>query len=135
MSRTTDAEGHVTGVELIGAKAGSDIEGRTVLIPDPMGATGSSMSDAITHYETKLHGRPAKVVAVNLIVTPEYVRRITRDHPDAVIYALRYDRGLSAPSAFGSVPGTADGERGLDEHQYIVPGAGGLGEILNNVWV
>ena len=35
-----------------------------------------------------------------------------------------------------TVPGTHwDEERGLDEHQYIVPGAGGVGEILNNAWV
>ena len=33
-------------------------------------------------------------------------------------------------------PGTLpEGERGLDDHQYIVPGAGGLGEVLNNSWV
>ncbi|MGH7280580.1 MAG: uracil phosphoribosyltransferase, partial [Polyangiaceae bacterium] len=35
-----------------------------------------------------------------------------------------------------TVPGTRwEEERGLDEHQYIVPGAGGVGEILNNAWV
>jgi uracil phosphoribosyltransferase len=25
-------------------------------------------------------------------------------------------------------------EKGLNDHQYIVPGAGGLGEILNNAY-
>jgi uracil phosphoribosyltransferase len=35
-----------------------------------------------------------------------------------------------------TVPGTFwDEERGLDERHYIVPGAGGVGEILNNAWV
>jgi hypothetical protein len=35
-----------------------------------------------------------------------------------------------------TVPGTHWAEeKGLDEHQYIVPGAGGVGEILNNAWV
>jgi hypothetical protein len=53
-----------------------------------------------------------------------------------VIYALRLDRGLSSASVLSTVPGTHwDDERGLDEHQYIVPGAGGVGEILNNAWV
>ena len=26
-------------------------------------------------------------------------------------------------------------ERGLNDQQYIVPGAGGLGEVINNVFV
>jgi uracil phosphoribosyltransferase len=25
-------------------------------------------------------------------------------------------------------------ERGLNEQSYIVPGAGGMGEVLNNAW-
>jgi len=44
MSRVTDAEGHVTGTTFLGAKTGSDVDGRIVLFPDPMGATGSSIS-------------------------------------------------------------------------------------------
>jgi uracil phosphoribosyltransferase len=52
------------------------------------------------------------------------------------VYALRVDRGLSPPEVLATVPGTRwSEERGLDEHQYIVPGAGGVGEILNNAWV
>jgi len=35
-----------------------------------------------------------------------------------------------------TIPGThPEGEFGLDERQYIVPGAGGLGEVINNVYV
>ncbi len=34
------------------------------------------------------------------------------------------------------VPGTFwDDEKGLNDHDYIVPGAGGLGEVMNNAWV
>jgi uracil phosphoribosyltransferase len=34
------------------------------------------------------------------------------------------------------VPGTyPDEERGLNDVQYIVPGAGGMGELLTNSWV
>ena len=135
MSRVTDEAGRVTGTTFQGAKMGTDVEGRTVLLPDPMGATGSSICDAVTHYKTALEGTPAKIVAVHLIVTPEYIRRLQADHPDVVIYALRYDRGLSTPEAFAAKPGTSPDERGLDERQYIVPGAGGLGELLNNAWV
>jgi uracil phosphoribosyltransferase len=73
---------------------------------------------------------------MHLIVTPEYVKNVLAAHPNTTIYALRLDRGLSAPDVLATVPGTRwDEERGLDEHQYIVPGAGGVGEILNNAWV
>jgi hypothetical protein len=50
--------------------------------------------------------------------------------------ALRLDRGLSPSNVLNTAPGTHwDEERGLDDSQYIVPGAGGVGEILNNAWV
>ena len=87
--------------------------------------------------ELTLFGRePAKVVAIHLIVTPEYLRRMTKDHPDARIYALRLDRGLSPPEVFDTIPGQLwDKERGLDDRQYIVPGGGGMGEVMNNAYV
>ena len=49
---------------------------------------------------------------------------------------LRIDRGLSTTVALKSEPGSLPAEeKGLNSHQYIVPGAGGVGEILNNAWV
>lgn len=135
MSRVSDATGKVTGTEFHGAKMGTDVDGRIVILPDPMGATGSSMSDAMAHYQKELDGTPAKLIAVHLIVTPEYVKRIKADHPNAIVYALRYDRGLSPAADLHAVPGQGKAERGLDDHCYIVPGAGGLGELLNNAWV
>ncbi len=136
MSRATDAQGHVTGATWHDAKIGRDVEGRIILFPDPMGATGSSIVSALDHYKTRLEGSPARSIAVHLIVTPEYLRYVFRAHPDAIVYALRIDRGLSSADVLATAPGThwAD-ERGLDDHQYIVPGAGGVGEILNNAWV
>jgi uracil phosphoribosyltransferase len=81
-------------------------------------------------------GHPRAIVAMNLIVTPEYVTRLTKDHPDAKVYAFRLDRALSSKEVLATVPGThPEQERGLDDHQYIVPGAGGLGELLNNAWI
>ena len=39
-------------------------------------------------------------------------------------------------TALRTEPGTHwDEERGLNDIQYIVPGAGGVGEILNNAWL
>ena len=64
---------------------------------------------------------------LEIYVTPEFVRNVLAEHPDARIYALRLDRGLSPPKVLGTVPGTHWAEeRWLDEHQYIVPGAGGV---------
>jgi uracil phosphoribosyltransferase len=136
MSRTTDEDGHVTGASWHDAKIGRDVEGRIVLLPDPMGATGGTIVNALDHYKKRLEGTPARCIAVHLIVTPEYIRHVLKSHPDTVVYALRLDRGLSAAPVLATVPGTRwDEERGLDDHQYIVPGAGGVGEILNNAWV
>jgi len=136
MSRATDPAGHVTGVTWHDAKVGREVDGRVILFPDPMGATGSSISSAIRHYETGLEGRPGACITMHLIITPEYVRNVLAAHPGTIIYALRLDRGLSPPDVLLTVPGTRwDEERGLDDHQYIVPGAGGVGEILNNAWI
>jgi uracil phosphoribosyltransferase len=136
MSRTTDAQGRVTGATWHDAKIGRDVDGRIVLFPDPMGATGSSLISAMEHYKTRLEGKPGACITMHLIVTPEYLRNVLRAHPDTRIYALRVDRGLSADEVLATVPGARwEEERGLDDHQYIVPGAGGVGEILNNAWV
>ena len=81
-------------------------------------------------------GQPRGMAAIHLIVTPEYLRRMTSDYPDLEIFAVRLDRGLSSPEVLATPPGTRwDEERGLNEVQYIVPGAGGVGEVLNNAWV
>src|SRR5687768_12682729 len=136
MSRITNDKGEVTGAEWHDAKIGRDVEGRYVFFPDPMGATGSSMSSAMRHYKEHLDGKPRQLVALNLIVTPEYLRRITDELPEAIVYALRLDRGLSSPAVLATVPGERWAEeRGLNAVQYIVPGAGGVGEVLNNAWV
>jgi uracil phosphoribosyltransferase len=135
-SRTTDEEGRVSGVRFDGSKIGGPIEDATVIFPDPMAATGSSISGVIHHYLNKVGGTPRSMVAVHLIVTPEYLRRITQEFPELHIFAVRLDRGLSAPSVLETIPGTHwDQERGLNDIQYIVPGAGGVGELLNNAWV
>ena len=135
LGRQTDAAGRVTGVRLDAAKIGGPVDGAVVLIPDPMGATGSTVSTALAHYRDTIGGRPRAVVAMHLVVTPEYLRQLHDRHPEVIVYALRLDRGLSAPDVLETIPGTRwEEERGLTDHHYIVPGAGGLGEVLNNSW-
>lgn len=136
MSRQTNEQGAVTGATWHDAKIGRDVGERHVLFPDPMGATGSSMISAASYYKTALEGTPAKCIAMHLIITPEYVRRVREAHPDLIIYAYRLDRGLSTQAVLRTEPGTMiNEERGLNDRDYIVPGAGGVGEILNNAWV
>jgi uracil phosphoribosyltransferase len=136
MARTVDEAERVTGAALGGSKIGGPVEGRIVLFPDPMGATGASMSKAVSIYKRDVEGPARKYIAIHLIVTPEYLRRMRAEHPDLLIYAVRIDRGLSPPHVFDSIPGTYwNEERGLNEHQYIVPGGGGFGEIMNNAFV
>jgi uracil phosphoribosyltransferase len=136
MSREVNEKGEVVGARWHDAKIGREVGGKIVLFPDPMGATGSSIASAVQHYKTRLEGQPARCIAIHLIVTPEYLKRISHDHPDVAVYALRLDRGLSTPEVLATVPGERwSEERGLNEHDYIVPGAGGVGELLNNAWV
>ncbi len=136
MSRMLDQQEHVVGSSISGSKIGGDVDDAFVLFPDPMGATGGSLAMAIDLYTKKVPGKIRKVICINLIVTPEYLRKMTSAHPHAVIYALRLDRGLSPPEVFGTVPGQHwEKERGLDDRQYIVPGGGGMGEVMNNAYV
>jgi uracil phosphoribosyltransferase len=136
MSRMIDASDKVVGSAIGGAKIGGDVDDAMVLFPDPMGATGGTLSTAIEMYREKVAGRPRKIICVNLIVTPEYLKRITTRHPEVAIYAIRLDRGLSPAEVFGTLAGEFwDRERGLDDRQYIIPGGGGFGELMNNAYV
>jgi uracil phosphoribosyltransferase len=106
MVRTVDAEQHVTGARFGDSKIGGDVDNAVLLFPDPMGATGSSLIEAVNHYRS--YGKPRKI-----IITPEYLQALKAKQPEVIVYALRLDKGLSPV-------------------QYILPGAGGLGEIMNN---
>lgn len=135
-ARVTNNIDKVTGAEFGGMKIGGDVQGAHVIFPDPMGATGNTMVNAIGHYKTHIAGPAKKYIALNLIVTPEYLKNLLGAHPDVVIYALRLDRGLSPQAVLEATPGQHwDLERGLNEKQYIVPGGGGFGEIMNNSFV
>jgi uracil phosphoribosyltransferase len=134
MQRLAGDDGRVTGVATAGSKIGGSVAGATLILPDPMGATGTSVEAALAMYRAQ-YGAPARVVLLHLIVTPEYLARVTRVAPDAHIFALRLDRGLSPPDVLAARPGARwSEERGLDATDYIVPGAGGVGELINNCY-
>lgn len=84
------------------------IEQRTILVVDPMLATGGSAADAIAMI--KQHGgKNIKFMCV--IAAPEGVERLHREHPDVQIYVGALDRQL-------------------DENAYICPGLGDAGDRI-----
>ncbi len=136
INRKVDSTEKVVGTDLAGFKIGGDIKDSYVLFPDPMGATGSTLKTATEIYQKQVKGPARKFVALHLIVTPEYLLNIKNACPDLIVYALRLDRGLSPKDVLQTVPGTHwQKEKGLNEKQYIVPGAGGVGELINNSYV
>lgn len=136
LSRVVDDQHHVTGVRLDGSKIGGPVGDAVVLIPDPMGATGGTVCRAVEVYRELGGPPPRRLVAAHLMVTPEAILRVTQALPGVRIYSGRLDRGLSSERALASAPGLyAAEERGLNDVQYIVPGAGGMGELLTNSWV
>lgn len=136
VARKTNEKNEVIGIDISGSKVGGDIDDKIVIFPDPMGATGGSISKSIDHYKKNVEGTPKKIITAHLIITPEYIQRIQNDHPEVEVYAIRLDRGLSSKKALNDIPGKyISEEKGLNNHHYIVPGAGGVGELLNNSYV
>jgi uracil phosphoribosyltransferase len=149
--RQTDDQGKVIGCSVSGSKISGPVDGKILIFPDPMGATGRTIDNVTKIYrgdvpltdangEEYCLGGADKMIALHLIVAPEYLAHMRAECPDVVIYAGRVDRGLSSERALrsklGSYPahGTDDRrdlERGLNDVHYIVPGAGGIGEGLS----
>jgi len=141
MSRETDEKHQVVGAASGGFKVGGGVDNALVLFPDPMGATGSTICQVLDLYKSGFNGsirtgKAKRYIALHLIVTPEYLKNVQKRHSDLVVYALRLDRGLSPPDVLSTRLGEKwSQEKGLNSEQYIVPGGGGFGEILNNAYV
>lgn len=84
------------------------VEGRTVLLIDPMLATGGSVDQALAAIRSRGAGR---MVLICIVAAPEGVERIYRNHPDVPIYTAALDRELNAA-------------------KYILPGIGDFGDRL-----
>lgn len=135
-ARLTNNAQQVTGTHLGSFKIGGDVQSSYVIFPDPMGATGGTLTSAIDYYEKEIQGPAEAFIALHLIVTPEYLKKVLNHSKKVKIFALRVDRGLSSEDVLKSPLGLYwEQEKGLNDKQYIVPGAGGLGELLNNSFV
>lgn len=84
------------------------IEQRTILVVDPMLATGGSAVDAI-NFVKEQGGVSIKFMCV--IAAPEGLNRLMEAHPDVQIYVGQLDRELN-------------------EHAYICPGLGDAGDRI-----
>lgn len=84
------------------------IEERTIVVCDPMLATGGSAVDAITMIK-KHGGKNIKFMCI--IAAPEGVKRLHEAHPDVQVYVGHLDRCLN-------------------EHAYICPGLGDAGDRI-----
>ena len=90
--------------------AAPTVEGKTLIIADPMLATGGSMAAA---YEALLkHGTPKAVHIASVIATPEGIEVVKQ-----------------AVNPESTTLWTAAIDPGMNEHKYIVPGFGDAGDL------
>lgn len=104
-----DKECHEVGIH-IDYLATPDLNGKTLIIADPMLATGGSMELGLKAFETK--GIPAKVHLCCVIASQkgvDYIQEVFKD-ADFTLWC-----------------GAIDPE--LNDHMYIVPGLGDAGDL------
>ncbi len=89
-------------------KLPAPIDQRTILVVDPMLATGGSGSDAVA--QIKEHGGK-HIKFMCIIAAPEGLEKLHTDHPDIQIYVGHLDRCLN-------------------ENAYICPGLGDAGDRI-----
>ena len=90
-------------------KAAPSIKGKTLIIVDPMLATGGSMAASIESLNE--NGKPQQIHICSVIATPEGIDVIKPILPDnATIWCAAIDPGMN-------------------EHKYIVPGFGDCGDL------
>lgn len=87
-----------------------NLENKTVLLLDPMLATGGSLIHGITHLKTK---NPKRIISLNIIGSPYGVKKVQEIHPDVDIFIAQIDQKL-------------------DENNYIIPGLGDAGDRAFN---
>ena len=87
-----------------------DCKGKHLVLVDPMVATGGSMIDAMELL--KVRG-PSQVTSLNIIGSPEGLKRIEEKYPELNIYIAQIDDHLN-------------------DDKYIIPGLGDAGDRQYN---
>ena len=89
-------------------KLPGDVAERTLIVVDPMLATGGSSAAALD----LLKGKGAKsIILMCLVAAPEGVELVNKEHPDVPVYVASIDEHLN-------------------DHGYIVPGLGDAGDRI-----
>ena len=89
-------------------KMPSGIDKKTLIVVDPMLATGGSSSAALTLLKDK---GASNIILMCLVAAPLGVEVVTRDHPGIPVYVAAIDESLNG-------------------HAYIVPGLGDAGDRI-----
>lgn len=89
-------------------KLPSDVAERTLIVVDPMLATGGSASAALTLLKEK---GAKSLILMCLVAAPEGIRVINKEHPDVPLYVAAVDEKLN-------------------DKGYIVPGLGDAGDRI-----
>ena len=89
-------------------KLPADAEQRTLIVVDPMLATGGSASDAVTMIKKR---GVTSIKLCCIVSAPEGIKKVLDDHPDIDLYVASVDRCLN-------------------ENCYILPGLGDAGDRL-----
>jgi len=76
---------------------------KTILLVDPMLATGGSVCDAIELIKNK---NPKKIIILNIIGAPEGLAKVTSVYPDIDIYISQIDEKLNSDKFI--IPGLGD---------------------------
>ncbi len=87
-----------------------DCEGKTVILVDPMVATGGSLCDGLQLLKKKL---PKKIISLNIIGSPEGLAIVEQKYPEVELYIAQIDEKLN-------------------ENMFILPGLGDAGDRQYN---
>jgi len=87
-----------------------DCHGKTIILLDPMVATGGSLSDAINFVENH---HPKKIISLNIIAAPEGLKVIENAHPQIDLFIAQVDDKLN-------------------DDKFIIPGLGDAGDRAYN---
>jgi len=90
-------------------KLPADVAESTVIVLEPMFATGGSLTATIDILENRYGCKDIRLVC--LIAAKPGVERVMKDHPNIKLYCAALDEKLN-------------------EHAYIVPGLGGAGDRI-----
>ena len=89
-------------------KLPGDVAERTLIVVDPMLATGGSSSAALSLLKEK---GAHSMILMCLVAAPEGIKLVNEEHPDVPVYVASIDECLN-------------------EHGYIVPGLGDAGDRI-----